>query len=214
MTFLLATPVLIGLFALLIIFISVAVELENTKWATGLFSVGIFLVIWHYRADMWDWISTNPLNTAMFVGGYILGGLIWSVIKWKSYISRSARAFKQLKEDFIKNVGEIGAHWTRWIDTLRDNKHKLNRADFRERDEPEEIIKKITINPADKKNVIISWIAYWPMSLAATLLNDPIRRFGTWIYNVFSGVYSRMSKSSVKNLGEGMNKYEAKDQKS
>jgi hypothetical protein len=149
----------------------------------------------------------------MFVGGYILGGLIWSVIKWKSYISRSARVFKDLKERFIKEVGAIGSNWRRWIDVLRDNKHKLNRADFRESDEPEAIISKITINPADKKNVIISWIAYWPMSLGATLLNDPIRRFGSWIYSIFSGVYSRMSKSSVKGLGEGMNKYEEQDQK-
>lgn len=214
MTFLLATPILIGLFILLLIFISVAVELENTKWATGLFSVGIFILLWHYRVDMWGWISTNPLDTAMFVVGYIVGGLIWSVIKWKSYINRSARAFKQLKDSFVKDFGAIGSNWRKWIEVLQFNKHKLNRADFYERDEPETLIKKITINPADKKNVIVSWIAYWPMSLGATLLNDPIRRFGTWIYEMFSGVYSRMSKHSVKGLGEGINKYEAKDQES
>lgn len=32
--------------------------------------------------------------------------------------------------------------------------------------------------------------------------------------NIFSGVYSRMSNHSVKGLGEGINKYEAKDQES
>lgn len=216
MTFLLATPLLIALFVLLVIFISVAVELENTKWANGLFSLGIGILIWHYRTEIWDWISSNPWDTVMFVGIYILGGLLWSLIKWKSYISKSARQFTEVRDNFIKEVGPIGSHWSDWINTLNRSKftgiENTYENSFEFSNEPEDIVRKLTINPAEKRSIIISWISYFPMSVAATFLNDPIRRFFSWVYEKFSGVYRRMSKSSVKNIGEGMNKYDKKEQ--
>jgi len=215
MTWLLATPVLFGLFGLLIIFMAITIELEKTRWVNGLFSVGVFLVIWHYRHDMWAWISANPIDTIIFTLSYIAGGLVWSVIKWKSYISRSARHFKYLKEKFSDEVGQIGGNWRTWISWLHTDRYKLklNNAVFSETDEPEQIINKITISPKEKKGVIITWIAYWPMSFLATILNDPIRRFASWIYGLFSGIYSKMSKHEVKGLEKGMERHEESEQK-
>lgn len=216
MTFLLATPVLFVIFAVLLIAIAVSVETERGGWATTFFSLSIALLFWHFWSDIWSWVSLNPVDTAMFVGGYIVGGIVWALIKWKSYISESARHFQYLKEKFNKDVGEIGSHWYNWIKVLNDNRKGLKvygSSNFYEYDEPEEIIKKITINPSSKKVVIVSWISYWPMSIAATLLNDPIRRFMSYVYERISGVFQRMSVNSTKGLGEGMNKYEKSEQR-
>ena len=218
MTFLLTTPLLLILIAALVIAIAIAVEIEREGWATTFFSASIALVFWNYWSDIWGWISQNPRDTFIFLGGYIVAGVIWALIKWKSYISESARYFKFLGEKFAQEVGEIGANWKRWIEGL--NKHrkqlKVNAwTSFYDSDEPEDVINKITISARDKKSIIVSWIAYWPMSIAATLLNDPIRRFFSWVYDRISGVFQRMSNNSTKGLTEavGMHKYEEKDQK-
>jgi hypothetical protein len=207
MTFLLATPVLIGLLIIFIILISAMVEMENSGWATTFFSLSIALLFWHYWSDIWGWVSQNPFDTFIFTGGYIIAGIIWSIIKWKSYISRSARHFEYLKTKFTTEIGQIGANWIRWIAWLDKDSHKLNNAHFYERDEPEDIVRKLTINANEKKPVIVSWIAYWPMSIAATLLNDPIRRLMSYIYDRISGLFQRMSNNSAKNLSKGMDKY-------
>jgi hypothetical protein len=218
MTFLLATPLLFILIAALVIAIAIAVEVEREGWATTFFSASIALLLWHYWSDIWGWISSNPRDTMLFTGGYIALGITWALIKWKSYISASSRYFKFLGDKFKEEIGEIGANWRRWVDALNKHKKQLkvkSYTSFSEQDEPEDVIKKVTISAADKKSTIVSWIAYWPMSIAATLLNDPIRRFFSWIYDRISGVFQRMSNNSTKGLAEAvsMHKYEEKDQK-
>lgn len=208
MTFLLATPILITLLVIFIILISVTVEIEEAGWATTIFSVSIALIFWHYWSDIWGWVSQNPVDTIVFTVGYILSGIIWSIIKWKSYISDSARYFESLKTEFIAKYGDIGSNWIKWIDFLNSHSEKLTKSygSFKVEHEPSDIIKKITINANDKKSVIVSWIAYWPMSIGATLLNDPVRRLMSYIYDRISGLFQRMSDNSANKLGEGMTK--------
>ena len=208
MTFLLTVPFLITLLLILVILIAIAVESEKTGTAATVFSLAIALILWHYWSDIWSWVSLNPLDTFLFIGGYIVSGVIWSVIKWKSYISRSARHFENLKVEFKVKVGDMGGNWKRWVEYLNDNSSQLRSSyRFQDSDEPADIIKKITINANSKKSLIVSWIAYWPMSLGATLLNDPLRRFGNYIYDRISGKFQRMSEKSATNAAKGMNKY-------
>ncbi|MEK6828902.1 MAG: hypothetical protein AABY15_02165 [Nanoarchaeota archaeon] len=208
MTFLLAFPFLITLLCILVILIAIAVESEKTGTAATVFSLAIALILWHYWTDIWSWVSLNPLDTLLFIGGYIVSGIIWSVIKWKSYISKSARHFEQLKVTFKAKVGDIGGNWNRWIEYLNQNQFGLrNVYSFSQSDEPVDIIRKITINANSKKSLIVSWIAYWPMSLGATVLNDPLRRLGNYIYDRISGKFQRMSENSAKNAAKGMEKF-------
>jgi len=218
MTFLLATPILFIIFAALLVAIAIAVEVEREGWAATFFSASIVLLFWHYWGGIWGWVSINPGDTLMFIGGYIVAGIIWALIKWKSYISESARNFKAVKEDFISKYKDIGSNWALWIETLNKNKSKFkvgkwDYVSFHTTDEPEDVVKSLTINANNKKSLIVSWIAYWPMSIAATLLNDPIRRFMSFIYDRISGIFQRMSNSSTKDFAVGMNKYEETEQK-
>ena len=64
----------------------------------------------------------------------------------------------------------------------------------------EEIAEKIAPKASHKKSIIVSWIAYWPVSLAATLLNDPFRRFFEAIYESVSGYYEKITISYKKDL--------------
>ncbi len=219
MTLLFETP-LIFLFILpLLIAVAISLEIEREGWATTFFSVSIALLLWNYWSDIWSWVSTNPTNTIQFIVLYLLLGIVWAFTKWKTYLSRTSRHFKFLGEQFKREVGEIGANWSPWINKLNDNRSKLNIKEFvsfGHGDEPEDIVKKITASASDKKSLIVSWIAYWPMSIVATLLNDPVKRLVSFIYNGISGLFQRMSDNSTKNLAKDINmhkRYEEKDQK-
>ena len=63
-----------------------------------------------------------------------------------------------------------------------------------------DLVVKIMPNGADNKASIIAWISYWPLSLTATLLNNPFRRLWLYIYSLCSGVYDKISMQHAKDL--------------
>ncbi len=46
---------------------------------------------------------------------------------------------------------------------------------------------------SNHKGRIMAWIAYWPFSMAYTLLNDPVRKIVRLIYHRMQGVYESIS---------------------
>lgn len=213
MGIILSAPFLLGALLLLVIIIAVLVETENATWASVLTTGAIVFIAWKYWEQTWNFLFSDPLNTLMYVGIYILCGVVWSLIKWKRYISPSAKKFKKLKEEFIDKHEEIGSNWKKWINHLNDNYKGIGSPSFYDHDTPENIMEKIVVNANDKKGVIVSWVMYWPMSLGATFLNDPFRRFFSWIFDLVSGIYGRMARYEVSGLEEGMEKYEESEQK-
>lgn len=52
---------------------------------------------------------------------------------------------------------------------------------------------------SENKGTIILWMSYWPISLIATLLNDPLRKLITEIFDYFSGTYQKILDSVFKD---------------
>ncbi len=192
-----------------VITIAVLLEFEKEGWATTIFSVASALIIWNYRDSIIEFVLSSPGTTFGFIGSYIAGGLIWSLIKWKSYINNKIESFQKVKEKFESNGGSIKNQWNNWISYLNSN---LNRSFF-EGDTPEEVAEKVIPKASEKKSLITSWISYWPASLAATLLNNPFRRFFEWIYSMVSGVYDKMGKSAQNSISKGMEKAQPEPKK-
>jgi len=207
MTFLLSLPFLYGALIISIILIAVFVELEIARWATTVTTAAIVFIGWNFWQETQDFLFSNPLNTLMYAGGYILVGVLWSILKWKRYISHSVNKFKKIKKEFLSNHKDIGSNWEKWISHLNKSYPSgYGSSGFYETSTPEDIIKKVTVDASEKKGAIVSWISFWPMSLAATFLNDPFKKFFSWIFDLISGVYDRMAKNSVKGLSDGMEK--------
>ncbi len=192
-----------------VITIAVLLEFEKEGWATTIFSLASALIIWNYRDSIIEFVLSSPGTTFGFIGSYIVGGLIWSLIKWKSYINNKIESFQRVKEKFESNGGSIKNQWNNWISYL--NSH-LNRSFF-EGDTPEEVAEKVIPKASDKKSLITSWISYWPASLAATLLNNPFRKFFEWIYSIVSGVYDKMGQSAQNSISKGMEKAQPETKK-
>jgi hypothetical protein len=198
-----STTFMIGAWVVIAILMAILLEFEKEGWATTFFSLGIALLLWNFRTDIWTFISSNPTATIGFTVTYILIGIVWSFLKWNSYVKNAFNKLKTLKADFIREHKEI---------------NEKNRAKFNSKvqysgirkgdggtlylhDETlEEIIEKISPIASEKKSVITSWISYWPVSLMATLLNNPFRKFFEWVYDNLSGYYDKITKSQKQTL--------------
>lgn len=205
--FILSAPFLLSAFIIIAIGVAILLEFEKSGWATTLFSLGIALGLWAYKSEIWNFISSKPLSTLFFSLAYIATGIVWSLIKWKTYINHKTLTFNLLKAKFNSEVGEIKDNWKGWIKHLNS---KLG-SYFHDDHTPEQIIAKIMPIAIDKKALIVSWISYWPMSLAATLLNNPFKRFFEWIYSLISGLYDKMTKSATEKMLVGFEKEAKKD---
>lgn len=211
--FILSAPLVLS--ALFILFVSIAIllEFEKNGWATTLFSIGLALILWTYRTDIWGLVSTNPGQVIYFMLGYIAAGLVWSLFKWKFYISKKVNEFEAKKNKFIFEVGPIKENWKRWTDGLKYSAYDTSYS-ISDRSTPEEIAKRIIPTARDKKALIVSWISYWPMSVGATLLNNPFRRFFEWIYDMVSGIYDKIGNSAVNQIASGFEKGEVEEENS
>lgn len=206
--FILSAPFVLSAIIVIAIAIAVLLEFEKEGWATTLFSIGTALTLWAYKAEIWDVVSNNPLPILYFSLAYIATGVAWSLFKWKFYIGKRTEKFNLAKQKFIDNNGDIKNDWKKWITYLNDTiLYSLNiGSSFYESHKPEEIVAKIIPKANTKKSLIVSWISYWPMSLGATLLNNPFRRFFEWIYSLIAGIYDKMGKAEEKKMMDGLEK--------
>ncbi len=199
-----ATFIWVATIAILIA-MAVLLEFEKEGWATTFFSLGTALILWNFRGEIWEFISGNPSATIGFAVSYVVIGIAWSFMKWRTYVRKVFNKLKAIKDDFIAQHGNIDGDNRKAFNELvgdanftdpRTGYHYDPSKDTR----LEEIAVKITPVASKKKSIITSWISYWPVSLAATLLNNPFRQFFEWIYDNISGIYDKISKRYQNEL--------------
>lgn len=199
--FILSAPFVLSAVIVIAVIMAVLLEFEKEGWATTLFSLGIALSLWAYKSEIWDFISSSPMTTLYFTISYVIAGLIWSLFKWKVYINKRVDLYESLKAEFSSRK-EIKSNWKDWIACLNGHMKGFYGDDY----SPEKVADVIIPKANEKKSLIVSWISYWPMSLGATLLNNPFRKFFEWIYSMVSGIYDKIGSSAATRISSGLEK--------
>lgn len=199
-----STTFIIGAWIAIAITMAVLLEFEKEGWATTFFSLGIALLLWNFRTDIWTFISSNPTATIGFSLAYILAGITWSFFKWHSFVKGVFGKIKEVKDDFIRKHKAItDDNRNEFIGNVQ--KLRLKDADgytfeFSSKMTMEQVVERVTPIASKKKSIITSWISYWPVSLMATLLNNPFRKFFEWVYDNLSGYYDKITISQKQTL--------------
>jgi len=196
-----SSTVLIITFAIIAIAMMVLLEFEREGWATMLFSLAIGLLIWTFKMSLLALVTTNPLATIGFIIFYVVAGVAWSAKKWNSFTGPIFDKYQTLKEEFIKQYKEINDK-TREAFVSRIKDAGIASRYLSKDSTEEEILDAIEPSTKGKKSVIIAWISYWPLSLLASLLNNPFRKFFTFIYNRVSGIYDYITKYHRRRITE------------
>lgn len=197
--FIQSAPFVLSAIIVIAIAIAVLVEFEKEGWATTMFSLGSALILWNYKSELWDIVSNNTLKVSGFVLAYLFAGVLWSLWKWKIYVNVKIDVFQELKDAFVEKMGPVQENFKEWIEYLRRN----NFATYSSMS-AEELAKVVIPFAKNKKALITSWISYWPMSAAATFLNNPFKKLFAWIYKRFASVYELIGSNARKSIMEDL----------
>ena len=193
--------VILGVSIVGAIAIMVSLENEEEGWASGIISFVLALLLWNYGKDIWDFVSTNIATTVYFSVGYVILGMGWSMLKWNEFVKKKINLFKTKRAEYLNQNKKFDEkdeiHLRGLCDFLRNFGFKVWGSDVKTM---KDIVVKIMPNGTDNKGSIIAWISYWPLSLTATLLNNPFRRLWLYVYSLCSGVYDGISMSHAKDL--------------
>lgn len=185
-------PSMIVLIALAVIYVvgCFLVELEWFGWVTVVLIATVIGVQYLNVFDILTFVANNALMSSLYAAGYVAVGIVWSFVKWFSYLMRYRDKFRELKFKFLNEHTHIGG----------TNVPEENRAAFEtymrsQWQKPDYSGIKHGLKPvaAESKAKITAWMAFWPCSLISTLLNDPVRRLFRFLFNTFKVLYQKMT---------------------
>lgn len=206
---LLLTPwIFISLLVLGFIIQSIAIETEH--FGFGVFMLVICVYLIHLNYNLIDYVTHNVGTTILYVIGYIIIGIGWSMLKWYIKLNDKISLIRAAKSTYRGYSGTSSlkgneletAKFNHYMEHISSNVDGFlyrgglpkTEADF------EKQLANWLPSVTKHKSQIIAWMTLWPASAVATLFNNPIRRFFTWIYNHISGVYQSISNSLISSV--------------
>jgi len=167
-----------------LIMLTIFLENESEGWLTictlvysitTSFSIGF--------SEVYQYVVLNKYDIAISTVAYALIGVFWAVCK-VYFKSRPYKAKIQALNTFFKYDSNNCRSREEQYKAFLRNKLNSDLQDSR--------VTNFLVNGPKSKQIIM-WMAYWPLSAGWTILNDPIRRFASFVYHVLlSGMFKRI----------------------
>jgi len=201
---------------LVVLFVVEAVltEVEHWGWATVVMLLTLVGLHFTHVFSLYEFFRDHALEGLIGTAGYVGAGLVWSFIKWLSFLMGFRDTYREQREAFLgaKNLPTDTKVLTEeqereFLEGLSYMAHteapyvydadgkkvgaprrwKASLYDYRGNS--------LNVRPraAKNKSRITSWAIFWPFSLVGTLINDPLRRLWNLIWGAVKGLYQKMS---------------------
>lgn len=185
-----------------IVLLFVFVNYDNGIGATiSLLAFGACLQ-WFGGVDILNYVTSHPLAMCLAVLGYLLAGVTWSVTRWWLFCRERLQKYNALKAEFLEqhNV-PVGTQIVpeelreRWMSRLKSEVASSVYRDEKLCDKP--LARK-------HKNQIISWMAFWVVSMIWFFVNDFIKGIFKEIYVFVSGFMQRIADNMFAHVNEDL----------
>lgn len=231
-------PWILCIVAVLLIVFVVLVQLEFWLGSTLMCVASLLALHFLMKVDLLSYITENPSTILLLFGIYLAAGIVWSFVKWISFLYR----FKEYREEMLEKfraekVSGEQRHARKMAEVVRDleAENKIRIARVQEPISLDVRVKAIYWEPAftktefeylkhcyfkntsdlskapsykDYKAKIVAWVIFWIPSLIGTMFDDFVRKLVTWIVNRFSTLYQTLSLKIVGNFPEPSKKEE------
>ncbi len=155
----------------ILIALIVFIDQDNGFGATGTLLFAALFAWLIYDFNVFTWSLANLQIVLLGLVGYFVAGLIWASTKWQFFIRAAKRVL------------------------LEDSSWKIDsRFNFGGQ------LQKVPVQISENKSRYMMWMVYWPFSMIWTLIDDPVRRIFTWIYNSVAGSLQRSSNKVFEDL--------------
>lgn len=185
----------------LIITATVLVEVERFGWATIVLLGSVIAAQVLHVLPVWAFVSTHVIETALYALAYVGIGIIWSFVKWFSFLMGARDKYRDLKRQWVAfrpadqlpvDFANLSRDHTELFQRFLYNQYE--RSSYRKHQNPlAELANGKRPRAADNKSRIVSWMSFWPCSMIGTLLNDPVRRLCNFLFTSFKALYQQMS---------------------
>ncbi len=192
--FLLVGGLLFWIFAAVLGVILLAlVENDRGSVATGVLAIGaVIFMVWG-NFSLFGWIANNTLEFLMYLVGYFVLGVVWTISKWFFYLLARRDEATDFKASFCQTKGlnvddEMG-------ETIRKNfvdELVAFGSGYNDRTFPP--------SASYHKAAITRWAAYWPLSAFWTLMGDGLKRIWDFIYVQIAALLQRLSVGVFKKI--------------
>lgn len=177
--------------ALLVLFVLAIflTELERFGWVTVTLIASCVATQWLHVADILGYVTTHAGETALYVLGYLVAGVLWSFVKWFSFLVQFRDKYRELKADHVKRHGIFEPLTASQVENFHSRLHSSFHGNS------------LTSKPqaANNKHRIIAWMGFWPFSVVGTLLNDPVKRLFKLIFTQLQATYQSMADRMFRN---------------
>lgn len=186
MLWLLLDGPLLWIFAVVVLFaLFGATHARSGGWCSTIL-VGAFLCIEFFsNLQPLHYLSANPLDALLLIGGYAFAGVIWCIVKWLSYTSMLTSDYNDAKAKYkMQNPNATDYDARKYA--MGEIRITIPTADATQADHLKFLAK--------HKGDIYTWITFWPLSIVETVLNDPLTRFLRFTYNRLTNLMTDISK--------------------
>jgi hypothetical protein len=166
------------------IFFLLVWEIAGEKVIAAFFTLGLYLGLIHLfgNASIFDTIGKNPALIYIGVPAYFIVGTGWGFIKWFLYIKRKILDYKETRQSWLQSSGVNDATLNTPIpDNLKESW----------------VIRVPNFYAVRHKNKIITWMAFWPLSMIWSFIDEPWR----YIYNFCIGLLQKIADKVYKSSG-------------
>ena len=148
--------------------------LFNEKSTGAFLSFAAFAAAAQFGFDVpvYQTILANPMDLAMYLGGFFLCGALYSLIRWRL---RQDRIAAKIKAEGLREKDDEG-------------NRKLNWAG-------ERLILKMKVS--HNKSLLTSWITFWPIDLLVLIGEEPVQRIYEWL----TTRYQAISRQALEKHG-------------
>lgn len=169
---------------------------HSRTWHAPAFSLLVFALLLQFfgQIPIGQFVWNNPGTCLFWSIVFLIIGSFWAICKWWFFVRDNRQRYDESFAEFIEKTGydarELSVEQrVEWHDYLNGKKRYY----FNDYDE----YRSIVAHPkaSEHKHRIKVWVAFWPISLFWTMLNDPIMKAINMIYIQLHGLLQRISDS-------------------
>lgn len=154
-------------------------------------SILIILLLLKFLGDVdaFGYIARNPSSVLGIAAGYFVIGPVWSFGKWWFYVRKQKEAYDEAYALFQEMLQQYGSD--------KDWQRRETKEQFIMASKPK--IERYKPSALRNKNRVLTWMIYWPWSMAWTLISDPIKDIFEAIFRKLQSTYQGIADRAFQD---------------
>lgn len=180
---------------------AIAFSFAEKGWAAFLFlAAALAAVAFFSGANPFAAVAAHPFAAIGWALAYLAAGSAWSIGRFWLYASGLKLAFRDLRDQWLSKNSAASLSELTPEQTEAFREHARHSMAILAR------YGRFPVSPSEHKAEILFWMGWWPVSMLAYALDEPIRRLLDALYRTFSGVYARIAARESSEYLEAMGK--------